>query len=161
MVKLNAVPVQALAYATFLGGGSTGTRAQGIAVDGAGAAYVTGRTYSADFPAGPGYDTTHNGDGKDAFVVKLNAAGTGLAYATFLGGGEYVTASAGNRRGRERVRPYVTGDTRSTDFPTTPGAFDPTHNGGGEYGGDAFVVKLNPAGTGLSVRHLPGRRRIR
>ena len=61
----------------------------GIAVDGAGQAYITGDTASADFPAsrGPGYDTSHNGY-FDAFVVKLDAAGTGLRYATFLGGSD-------------------------------------------------------------------------
>ena len=56
-------------------------------MDGASQAYVTGYTGSADFPAsrGPGYDISFNG-GYDAFVVKLDVAGTALVYATFLGG---------------------------------------------------------------------------
>ncbi len=67
------------------------TYGSGIAVDGAGQAYVTGSTGSADFPAslGPGYDTSYNGGSVDAFVVKLDAAGTALRYATFLGGSDW------------------------------------------------------------------------
>ena len=116
----------------------------GIAVDGAGSAYVTGYTYSTDFPTTPGaFDTSYNG-GCDAFVAKLNPAGSGLAYATFLGGSgsDYGYGIAVDGAGNA----YVTGYTGSTDFPTTPGAFDTSYNGG--YC-DAFVVKLNPAGSGL------------
>ena len=52
-----------------------------------GSAYVTGTTYSSDFPTTPGaFDTSFNGGWVDAFVVKLNPAGSGLTYATFLGG---------------------------------------------------------------------------
>ena len=117
-VKLN-VSGTALLYATFLGG-SDNDYGKGIAVDGSGNAYVIGDTYSTDFPAalGPGYDTTHNNSvyrHTDAFVVKLNASGTALPYATFLGGSATDEAysiavnSAGNA--------YVTGCTDSTDFP--------------------------------------------
>ena len=75
MVKLDAAGA-ALRYATFLGG-SAADYGYDIAVDGAGEAYVTGKTSSEDFPAslGPGYDTSHNG-GADAFVVKLDVPGT-------------------------------------------------------------------------------------
>jgi len=132
-----------LLYATFLGGGG---RDEGwdIAVDGAGAAYVTGETWSSDFPTTPGaFDTTFNG-GDDAFVVKLNPASSALAYATFLGGdgNDYGSGIAVDASGAA----YVTGSTDSSDFPTTPGAFDTTYNGG-THGIDAFVVKLNPAGS--------------
>ena len=60
-------------------------------MDGAGSAYVAGRTSSSDFPTTPGaFDTSYNGGySDDAFVVKLNPAGSGLAYATFLGGSGY------------------------------------------------------------------------
>ena len=137
-----------LVYSTFLGG-SGSDYGYGIAVDASGNAYVTGYTYSSGFPPTPGaYDTSSNGD-RDTFVTKLNAAGSGLVYSTFLGGyaadtgiGIAVDAS-GNA--------YVTGDTWWSyygDFPTTPGAYDRSFNG--SYGdSDAFVTKLNGAGNGL------------
>jgi hypothetical protein len=74
-----------LVYSTFLGG-SGNDMGSGIAVDGAGSAYVTGRTGSADFPTTLGaFDTTFNGD-LDAFVTKLNPTGSGLMYSTYFGG---------------------------------------------------------------------------
>jgi hypothetical protein len=133
-----------LAYSTYLGGGSI-DGGNGIAVDAAGNAYVTGSTASTDFPSTPGaFDTTDNAN-TEAFVTKLNTSGTALIYSTYLGGssrenfvrGGVVVDSAGNA--------YVTGDTSSTDFPTTPGAFQGT-NGGFE---DAFVTKLNASGSAL------------
>ncbi len=142
VVKLNPAG-SALAFSTYLGAGDY-EGADGIAVDAAGSAYVTGGTGSVDFPTTPGaFDTSHNGYG-DAFVVRLETAGSNLAYATFLGGGYgddgegIVVDAAGNA--------YVTGYTGSVDFPTTPGAFDTSANGNG----DAFVVKLNAAGSGLA-----------
>jgi hypothetical protein len=95
-----------LLYSTFLGG-SNDDRGYAIAVDGAGSAYVTGYTQSSDFPTTAGaFDTSHNGDW-DAFVVKVNAGGTGLAYATFLGGSgpDYGQAIAVDGAGNA----YVTG----------------------------------------------------
>ena len=72
-----------LDYSTFLGGTSN-DRGYSIAVDGRGRAYVTGFTNSADFPTTSGaFDRTFNG-GNDAFVTKLNASGSDLAYSTFL-----------------------------------------------------------------------------
>jgi len=130
-----------LLYATFLGGGGDNV-VLGIAVDSSGSAYVTGHTSSADFPATPSsFDTTHNG-GDDAFVAKLNAVGSGLMYATFLGGGdsemarEIAVDSFGSA--------YVTGGTSSADFPTTPGSFNTTFTDGA-----AFVAKLDATGSGL------------
>jgi protocatechuate 3,4-dioxygenase beta subunit len=128
-----------LVYSTFLGGSST-DQGFGIAVDGAGSAYVTGVTESSNFPTTVGaFDTTRNGI--DAFVTKLNATGTApLVYSTFLGGSStdrgfgIAVDSAGSA--------YVTGETESNNFPTTTGAFDTTQNGV-----DAFVTKLNATGT--------------
>jgi hypothetical protein len=131
-----------LIYSTYLGG-SNGTSGNGIAVDAAGNAYVTGSTISTDFPTTPGaFDTTHGGSA-DAFVTKLNPSGSELVYSTYLGGNDLdqgfgiVVDAAGNA--------YVTGRTLSADFPTTPGAFDTTHGGST----DAFVTKLNPSGSEL------------
>jgi hypothetical protein len=121
-----------LAYSTFLGGTEI-ERGEGIAVRD-GNAYVTGTTFSADFPTTPGaFDTTLNF--VDAFVTKLNDSGSALVYSTFFGGtdvdeGGSITVRDGNA--------YVTGDTESADFPTTAGAFDTTFNGAV----DAFVTKL-------------------
>ena len=100
-------------------------------------------TDSSDFPTTPGaFDPSHNGGG-DVFVVWLNAAGSGLTYATFLGGGDWEGANA--IAVDETGNAYVTGDTASGDFPTTAGAFDPSYNGTG----DSFVVKLNATGSSL------------
>ena len=113
-----------------------------IAVDGAGSVYVTGYTDTTNFPVTPGaFDTSYNGGAYDGFVAKLNPAGSALVYATFLGGsavnyGWFIVVD-------ETGNSYVTGQTTSTNFPTTLGAFDTSYNGGG----DAYVAKLNPAGT--------------
>jgi hypothetical protein len=94
VVKVNSTGT-GLAYATFLGGSDT-EGSPSIAVDGAGNAYVTGYTQSSDFPTTAGaFDTSFNGVG-DAFVAKLNPAGTGLIYATFLGGSNADGGDAGN-----------------------------------------------------------------
>jgi hypothetical protein len=144
VAKLNPAG-SGLAYATFLGG-SSGDTGGGIAIDGAGNAYVTGDTASNDFPITPGaFDTSHNG-WSDVFVAKLDPTGSGLAYATFLGGNTSDSGYGITVNGVGSA--YVTGWTYSSDFPTTPGAFDPSYNGG--YYGDAFVAKLNPIGTGLA-----------
>ena len=119
VVKLDAAGTS-LRYATFLGGSDVDW-GRGIAVDGAGQAYVIGDTESRDFPSagGPGYDTSFNGGYRDAFVVKLDAAGTALRYATFLGG-------SGGDSGRDIAvddagEAYVTGKTESADFPASLG----------------------------------------
>jgi hypothetical protein len=148
VVKLSADGT-ALTYATYLGG-SGADHGYGIATDTSGSAYVTGTTYSSDFPTTPGaIDTSSNGN-YDAFVVKLTAAGSALTYATFLGGisNDYGYAIAIDTSGAA----YVTGYTGSTDFPSTPGAFDTSYNGND----DAFVVKLTADGTALSYSTLLG-----
>src|SRR3989442_681315 len=134
-----------LFYSTYLGG-SGSEEGLGIAVDTAGNAYVTGPTYSTNFPTTPGaFQTTFGGD-IDAFVTKLNPIGSALVYSTYLGGSARDEAmgialdAAGNA--------YVTGNTFSSDFPTSPGAYQTTF-GGGLSVGDAFVAKLDPTGSAL------------
>src|SRR5947207_625485 len=148
VTKLNPTG-SALVYSTYLGGSSSDA-GYGIAVDAAGNAYVTGGTGSTDFPTTIGaFQTTKGGGFRDAFVTKLNPTGSALVYSTYLGGsgvnnGFGIAVDAlGNA--------YVTGQTFSTDFPTTPGAIQTTFGGGGGFfrGGDAFVTKLNPTGSAL------------
>jgi hypothetical protein len=142
--KLNA-DGSTLLYSTYLGGSGDDGGA-GIAVDALGSAYVTGSTTSTDFPiAAGGFQTTcaASCSGNDAFVSKLNAGGSALAYSTYLGGGFYDVSqgiavdTSGNA--------YVTGWTLSRDFPTTTGAFQTTFRGSR----DAFVSELNAGGSAL------------
>jgi hypothetical protein len=136
----------ALVYSTYLGGDG-GTLGTGIAVDASGNAYVTGYTDSPYFPTTPGaFQTTFSGDPSNtvhAFVSKLNAVGSALVYSTYLGGSEddFGYGIAIDPSGCA----YVTGDTRSPNFPTTRGAFQTTYGGNS----DVFVTKLNAAGSVL------------
>jgi hypothetical protein len=142
VAKLNATG-NGLVYSTFLGGAGNDV-GEGIVLDRAGRAYIAGRTDSADFPTTAGaFDTTQNG-GSDVFVAKLNRAGDALAYSTFVGG-------AGQDRGLDisadpAGNAYITGSAGPGNFPTTPGAFDTTYNGGLS---DVFVAKLNATGSAL------------
>jgi hypothetical protein len=145
VAKLNS-DGSGLIYATFLGGSHL-DYVEAITVGETGSAYLTGWTWSSDFPTTPAaFDPTFN-NYVDAYVVKLNPTGSALVYATFLGGfGE----DGGTGIAVDGVgSAYVTGHTGSSDFPTTPGAFDPTFNGGDFYYYDAFIAKLDPAGSAL------------
>lgn len=139
-----------LLYGTYLGGGAEDGVSE-IAVDSSGRAIIMGDTYSANFPSKPGsFDPSFNG-GVDIFVVRLNAAGSALDYATFLGGnswdfrGDLAIDASG--------RLDATGYTYSRNFPTTPGAFKTNYNGPNS---DAFVVRLNAAGTALEYSTFLG-----
>jgi hypothetical protein len=134
-------------YSTFLGGTSD-DRANGIAIDSTGAAYIVGQTNSSDFPATPGaYAHTQRGFGSNAFVAKLNASGSSLVYATYLGTGygRGVAVDSSNFA-------YVTGDAYCCSFPTTAGAYQQGFSG--SY--DAFVTKLNQTGSALVWSSLLG-----
>ena len=97
-------------------------------MDGAGSAYVTGDTFSTNFPTTAGAaQTTHAGGCLDAFVTKLDATGSGLVFSTYLGGsaGDVGYGIAVDGAGSA----YVTGQTSSTNFPTTAGAAQTTNAG--------------------------------
>jgi hypothetical protein len=131
-----------LAYSTYLGGNNIDV-AQSVAIDSTGAAYVGGYTNSSDFDTVSQIQTEQ--PDWDAFVSKLNPAGNGLVYSTYLGGSggifrsEYVRGIAVDSSGSA----YVAGETSSTNFPTQNPIM------GDQPGSDAFVAKLNAAGNAL------------
>ena len=130
----------ALEYATYLGG-SDNDEAYGVAIDGAGAAYVTGSTRSPDFPV-QGSIQGYAGE-SDVFVAKLSPSGADLVYSTLLGGTDLevgrdiATDATGSA--------YITGNTSSSNFPTVA-PLQPARGGGLL---DAFVAKLDPSGGAL------------
>ena len=146
MTKLSATG-SVLVYSTYLGG-SEHERPNGIAVDAAGDAYITGCTESTDFPTANPFQGALSSSGasspyRDAFVTKLNPRGDSFVYSTYLGGQGINDCSAGvavDKFGNA----YVAGQTDSSDFPTrhplqsTKGLFI-----------DAFVAKLDPWGSTL------------
>jgi len=140
VTKVDASGTAPLVYATFMGGNGE-DYSEGIAIDGDGNVYVTGYTYSSDFPTTTGaVDTVSTWC--CAFVTKVNASGTApLIYSTFLDGSsdDYGEGIAVDGSGNA----YVTGYTYSSDFPTTTGAFNISQS---SYG-DVFVTKVNASGT--------------
>jgi len=130
-----------LIYSTYLGGVNE-DRAGDIAVDGAGNAYVTGGTWSSDFPTVSPYSGSISGI-IDAFITKFSPAGNSLIYSTYLGGagddecGDIALDGAGSA--------YLIGVTTSSDFPTV-NPYDGSFNGDH----DVFVTKLSPAGNSLT-----------
>ena len=187
-----------IVYSTYLGGMGD-DYGFGIAVDSYGNAYVVGMTSSIDFPLSSPYQGVYGGG--DIFITKFNAAGTGLIYSTYLGGG-YLwyggTFPSGYIAVDRYGNAYVTGQTSSTDFPlkspiyTTGNSFVTKINASGSqlvystylgndyssasdiavdtsgnayvtgtayeypYYGDAFVIKINAAGTALVYSKIFG-----
>ncbi|MBI3667218.1 MAG: SBBP repeat-containing protein [Acidobacteria bacterium] len=161
-------PTGSLLFSTFLGGDGP-DQGYGIAVDRSGGVYVTGSTASSNFPIKNAVQSSLKAVGncliiiqvgsivitgrapcKNAFVAKLNPAGPSLEYSTYLGGTNLNSSLSEGDIGRSIAvdaagNAYVGGETNSSDFPTTAGAFQ------GAYGGrrDAFVAKLNPTGDSL------------
>lgn len=130
-----------LLYSTFLGG-SNSDSGQAIAVDNAGEAYVTGFTFSTNFPTKNPVQSTNNG-GADVFVTKLNAAGSQLVFSTYLGGSGDDRGLGLTLNGGGNV--FITGSTQSPNFPTTNGVYQTTPGGNT----DAFIAQINAAGSQL------------
>ncbi|MGA9056270.1 MAG: SBBP repeat-containing protein [Terriglobia bacterium] len=144
VAELNATG-SALVYSTYLGG-SLVDYPSGIAVDSSGNTYLSGSTGSPDFPTANPLQASRPGS---AFVAKLNWNGSALSlvYSTYLGGS---TADGANGIAVDSSgNAYVTGITESTNFPTTPGAFQTSLGGTGIT--NAFVAKLNWNGSALSL----------
>src|SRR6266568_2173403 len=125
-----------LNYSTYLGGGSDDL-AWAIALDASGNAYITGETFSTDFPLVGALQTKKAGP-SDGFVTKMNANGNALVYSTFTGGDSNPRAIALDSSGNA----FITGSAGSS-FPTTPGVFQPAPF----WPTAAIVLKLNATGT--------------
>ena len=146
IAKLNSTG-SALLYSTYLGGTSPYLDiGRSIAVDTSGNAYITGWTYSSDFPTVNPLQAALKG-GKDVIVAKLSADGSTLLYSTFLGGsgagfGDFGYDIAVDSDGNA----YVTGATDSLDFPVTSSALQTSFAGGDD---DIFISKIDSTGTSL------------
>jgi Abnormal spindle-like microcephaly-assoc'd, ASPM-SPD-2-Hydin/Beta-propeller repeat len=143
-----------LAYSTYLGGSSIdGANAIAIAPDDT--AFITGGTFSTDFPVV--HPVLPFGGDEDAFVAKISSDGATLLYATYLGGTnqDYGTGIAVDTFGDA----YITGATDSPNFPVTPLVFNTLCGSDGECGAtynvpgyivfNGFVTELNPAGSSI------------
>jgi hypothetical protein len=151
VTKINPTASE-MVYSTYLNGSATGTSAcaacgSSIAVDAEGDAYVAGLTWETNFPTTPGaFQVNYGGGFHDAFVTKFNSTGTGLIYSTYIGGtgDDGATSIVLDSSGTA----YVKGNTFSTNFPTTPGAYSNTYTAGTD--SETFVLILNPAGSALN-----------
>jgi len=136
-------PYVILEYSSYIG--ETGYEgANDIAVDSSGNSYIAGSTQSIKFPTTPGAnDTTFNGGSYDIYVLKMNPKGSNLLYSTFIGGDnyDYGRSIAIDAKGNA----YITGDTRSTNFPTTNNVHDNSYNNLE----DTVIFKLNYNGSKL------------
>ena len=141
-----------LLYSTYLGGSGTDHGAA-IAVDSSGGAYVTGSTFSTDFPLASALQTANAG-GQDAFVARLAPGGGTLTFSTYLGGSG---GTVGNPEAGQGIaidasgNAYVAGVTGSANFPVL-NALQPSLDAGL----DAFVAKLSSTGTLLYSTYLGG-----
>lgn len=139
-----------LLYSTYIGG-SQGDRGDAIAVDASGNAYITGFTYSTDFPVVKPIQTAFTDGNVHTFVTKLDATGSTLMYSTYLGGGDDRPDQATGIAVDSGGNAYVTGYTNSAKFPSVNAVqkfVGPT---------DVFVTKINPAGSAFVYStHLGG-----
>ncbi|MGA1821643.1 MAG: SBBP repeat-containing protein [Thermoplasmatota archaeon] len=143
-----AVTIDPIIYSTFLGGSST-DQAYDVAVTSGGEAFVTGQTYSTNFPLTPGVYSTTKGN-YDIFVARFNQGGTDALFSTYIGGSnaDYATGIAIDSLGYS----YVTGYTSSSNFPQTSSSSDLTYKSSA----DSFILKLNSQGTSLSYSCVVG-----
>jgi hypothetical protein len=139
-----------LLYSTYIGG-SQGDRGNAIALDGAGNAYITGYTYSTDFPIVSPIQTAFSDGNVHCFVSKVNPSGSALVYSTYLGGGDDRPDQATGIAVDSGGNAYVTGYTNSAKFPSVNAVqkfVGPT---------DVFVTKINAAGTAFAYStHIGG-----
>ncbi len=129
-----------LRYSTYLGG-SNDDYGAGLAVDGNGCAYITGRSASTDFPL-VNAPQPFNAGSRDAVVFKLSASGSTLLFSTYLGGASDDQGHAVAVDGS--FQPWIAGETGSEDFPFV-NSYQTSYGGLG----DAFLVRLSPSGSAL------------
>src|SRR5205807_7692367 len=155
----------ALVYSSLVGGAGF-DQGRAVALDAAGNVYMTGQTFSSDFPITPGaFQSTIGGGGgglcaaasapqgcADAFLIKMNASGTALIFSTFMGGGGEDQGDHGCGTDSQG-NVYITGFTHSVDFPLGPNPIQSVYNGGGY---DAFVAKFTPTGSLVYSTYLGG-----
>ncbi len=137
-----------LTYSTYLGG-TASDEALGLAVDGSGNVYVAGKTTSADFPVFPVATPLQayvSGSLSSGFVSELNSTATALIFSTYIGGGTGDTADAIALDSADNV--YVAGETFSSNFHVTTGAFQATCGSCANSFPDAFVTAIKAGGTG-------------
>ena len=142
-----------LLYATYLGG-SADDGGYDLSVDSAGCAYVAGYTASTDAPNVNSYQPDYGGGTRDAFLVKLSTSGSSLIFATYLGGADYEYSSGVALD--SGCHPYLTGYTRSSNFPTVnafQGEWNPGTDGSWY---DVFVTKFSSSGSALSYSTFLG-----
>lgn len=148
-------------YSMFLGTSDTITRGYAIAVDAVFQAWVAGMTTATTLQQVGGHFASENVGTSDAFVAQVNAAGTGLLYATYINGNsdQEATAIKLNNNGAVPYHVFVAGWTKSpTDFPSTAYLLLPTVGPGSRPvvyqkslvgADDPFILRLNPAASGL------------
>lgn len=145
-----------LIFSSYIGGNSV-DKARGMALDSLGSIYISGITDSNDFPTTSGaYQTTKAS--RSYWVLKMKADGSNLDYSTYIHGStaEDYYGSVNLSASPDGIV-YITGDTVSSDFPVTEGAFDRSFNGGYR---DIFVTKLNSTGSNLLYSTFIGGERV-
>ncbi|MEK6286387.1 MAG: SBBP repeat-containing protein [Acidobacteriota bacterium] len=146
LTPMNTAPDNLLFEYSSLVGGSGEEGGASIAIDGAGSAYLTGRTSSQDFPTVAAIQPSYGGGDSDAFVSKLAPDGKSLVYSSFLGGGG--TENSIRRTGISvdaSRNAYVAGDTQSSDFPTRNALRAAKTGSAASF--DGFVAKINASGS--------------
>ncbi len=153
VAKINAAGT-ALVYSTYLSANGWNEYGLGIAVDSSGNAYVTGATNATDFPGvtAGSIQPTFGGAGsnRDAFAVKINAAGDAILWATYLGGADDDIADDITVDGSGNA--YVAGSTRSTSIPWIGAGAIQSAYAGGNY--DGFVIKIDTSGAKVWSTYL-------
>jgi len=164
VVKVGAAGYLTDGYSTYLGGSITDS-GFGIAVDSAGHAFVTGSTSSPDFPTNGA--TSHGSPGQGGsvvFVTELSVDGSSSLYSVLLGGTKTIDTDYPQDLGSAiavdpKGEAYITGSACSSDFPTTPGAYQttpPSACRGVEEISSAFAAKLSNTGQLLHATYLGG-----